>query len=529
MFKVGFYSESAEHGPAALPLFGPADSYFEKTASQRVLPEVAQFIAGLRPKNDALYVLVNAMGASEYYGSNVNGDHFPEAALTHAPNGWTGVPDVDRVKAAKWAYGYPTFYNAHIYPHHKNNDPSKRIGDVEMVAWNPHMRRVEIVTRLDYELCQRHGGMGAWDKLKAGGFPDVSMGSKVPFDTCSITLDKAEYNKAWGTFDPKLHKHPGEAILAHHKKLRQRRGRGIEGLSITRRDYSDWCLNHMNKILPDGRKVWVYNDFPRFFDLSYVFIGADKIAKSMWKIADGGRVYSFMSSAEVAETVGRADDGEKLAWAQGTEHYAAKAAEIAKKHLPSNLVGKAIPVITAKEPALPAPLLDVLGQIAPMEVVLSTTSSLGIVLRPSEYQRVRSEQALRSNWADRPTCANLSPVSLGKAAPAPLRMESVSPVIAALLSPFMAARSGLGPHVELRALTAGLGQDLAARLPERVSLDKTAEEYRGYRAALMDFASSIPDALAAAAMDVDLQKTAQASVEDLFTPLAYRYLRDAYM
>jgi hypothetical protein len=31
-------------------------------------------------------VLVNAMGAGEYYGSNSNGDHFPEAGLIHRPS-----------------------------------------------------------------------------------------------------------------------------------------------------------------------------------------------------------------------------------------------------------------------------------------------------------------------------------------------------------------------------------------------------------------------------------------------------------
>ena len=138
---------------------------------------------------------------------------------------------------------------------------------------------------------------------KAGEFPDCSMGTKVPFDTCSISLDRELYQKAWDTYDPRRHKSPGEAILEYHKRLKADNGVGIRGVSITRADYSEYAAKYMNRILPDGRKVWVDNDFPAFFDISYVFIGADKIAKAMLKIADAGRVYSI-GSAEYAEKLG---------------------------------------------------------------------------------------------------------------------------------------------------------------------------------------------------------------------------------
>src|SRR5690606_33352904 len=54
----------------------------------------------------------------------------------------------------------------------------------ELAAWNPHMKRVELVTRLDRDKCLSFGGQGVWDKLKSGHFPDVSMGTRVPFDCC---------------------------------------------------------------------------------------------------------------------------------------------------------------------------------------------------------------------------------------------------------------------------------------------------------------------------------------------------------
>jgi len=49
------------------------------------------------------------------HNSNINGDHFPEAALIHKPEEWTGNPLIDKVRAKTWAYGFPTFYNAHPY------------------------------------------------------------------------------------------------------------------------------------------------------------------------------------------------------------------------------------------------------------------------------------------------------------------------------------------------------------------------------------------------------------------------------
>ena len=99
MLKVSTYLAESDFGLAAVPLFGPADSAFEKTAAPGLLPEVVQYIENLRPRDDAQYVLVNAMGASEYFGSNINGDHFPETALIHKPDDWTGNPLIDKVKA----------------------------------------------------------------------------------------------------------------------------------------------------------------------------------------------------------------------------------------------------------------------------------------------------------------------------------------------------------------------------------------------------------------------------------------------
>lgn len=315
MLKVSFFSGETETGPTVIPLFNRAtDAALEKVASAQLLPDVVRYIDSLRPSKDSVYNLVNAMGAGEYFGSNINGDYFSEASLIHRPDVWTGDPLVDKIRAKDWHYGYPTFYFAHPYAHHRNKDAARAFGEVELAVWNDRMKRVELVTRVDKAKCQEFGGVSVWDKLVAGQFPDVSMGCKVPFDTCSICLDWKTYREAQDTFDPKTQKHPGEAILTWHKT----KGK-IRGLSITRADYCDHAKKSMNKILPDGRKVFVYNDFPKFFDISFVFIGADKTAKTMMKIASEGirGFWDIGGSAELAEKLGYQDDGEKTA----AEHH----------------------------------------------------------------------------------------------------------------------------------------------------------------------------------------------------------------
>jgi len=72
-------------------------------------------------------------------------------------------------------------------------------------------------------------------------------------------------------------------------------------IAKTPREYCD-CVKSgalhpygMRAILPDGRMCGVYNDYPRFFDDSFVFIGAERSAKVLANVTDkvkGQRPYS---------------------------------------------------------------------------------------------------------------------------------------------------------------------------------------------------------------------------------------------
>lgn len=537
MLKVSTFLAEGEFGPSVVPLFGPADSTFEKTASAGLLPDVLSYINALRPRNDAQYVLVNALGAGEYYSSNINADHFPETALIHKPDNWTGNPLLDKSIAKDWPYGFPTFYGAHPFAHHRNKDPSRAYGEVEFAGWNDLMKRVELVTRVDLDKCQRFGGTGVWDRLRAGQFPDVSMGSKVPWDLCSICGDMHLYQKALATFDPKKHKHPGIAVLEFHKKLKEKDGVGIRGLSITRNDYCEHMRTMPNKILHDGRKVFVYNYFPRFFDISFVFIGADRTAKVMVFITRHGR--QVAPSALIAEQMGMRDEPVKAAEVQTELLKVAfvkdaknKGAEIEKEVVPSQFAGKAVPLMTKREPDLSDEAMKALCAV-PLSGALSTLTGLGMVLRPSEFQRLALTHAGGGALADEFERRNVLFPKMEEEEPVDMAAGHFMPPLARLLQSSMPMRSAFGPIIERRVVVIMTAperkRDVATSHPSEL-LRKIGAAYNGYRRGVMDIVANAQDMMneALGPRDEELRKLSEASAGELFTPLAYQYLDSAF-
>jgi len=271
--QIQFRGQDDEGNVFCQPLWGHdfLDG-LEKTAASKpskLHPAVRRYIKDLKPTDKGVYILVSALGAGEYWGSNVNGDLFPEAALIHSPPNWNEMSPEEMKKVGKtWKYGFPSFMNAYPYKHHVNKDPSRAFGEVKIAVWNPMMHRVELVVYLDRALCKKWLAEDVINRIDNGEFPDVSMGCKVPHDICTICGHKSK----------------------------------------TRKDYCDDAKLLMNKILPDGRKVAVRNDTPRFFDISFVFIGADKSAKMLAKLASvenqqclGEFCSISRSSAEVGE------------------------------------------------------------------------------------------------------------------------------------------------------------------------------------------------------------------------------------
>lgn len=198
----------------------------EKTAEEKkdIDKKIVDFVKTIKSNKDKeIYCHIIALGAGEWFGANNNHDHFPAEDLF----------------ADHTDYGFKTFLRAGVYQGHRNKNYDKRLGNVLLSIVNPVMKRVELIVRADRDRVKEFGSEDLWERLLEGGFEGCSMGSRVPYDLCTC----------------------------HNKKAK------------TRTDYCENMRNIPGKILPDGRKVFVYNPKPNFFDISFVGNPADKSAR----------------------------------------------------------------------------------------------------------------------------------------------------------------------------------------------------------------------------------------------------------
>lgn len=302
MEKYSLYPGKAQDGRPRIHLVEPGSGYgitstdgLTKTASGEHLPQVIELIESIEAQPGRLYLVNSALGAGEYVGFNLRGDWFTEKGLNHTPPGFEDIPvwDIDaRRRAAnmteavpRWgslAWGYPTFYNAHRFRHHINKDPNKAYGYILGAFWDDRMKRVILVSELIKTMCAKMGALDLYNRIACGEFPDSSMGSKVPYDRCSI--------------------------CNHHART------PMEYCEHVRKGASP--PYGMKSLLPDGRMCGVYNDYPRFFDDSFVFVGAERSAKVMSNVTDQvtgsnaytQKIYPFMRPiAKIASARGVED------------------------------------------------------------------------------------------------------------------------------------------------------------------------------------------------------------------------------
>ncbi|CAL9984756.1 hypothetical protein VPHD69_0270 [Vibrio phage D69] len=218
----------------------------EKSAAAN---EVLDFTEKMDKKDGKFYLHINAMGAGEYYGSNRNGDYFPEDNLI------------------QWHKTFETS-PAHVFRHHVNKDPSIAIGKVIYSYYNPRMHRVELIAEVDKEL-----GRAEYEAISRGEFPMTSMACNTPYDVCSICNNRA-HNRA---------------------------------------EYCSHLTTQLNQTMPDGRRVMSLNVGPlKFFDISIVIRPADITSSVLQKVASNGDIAS-VSSAEAAELEGVTYGSEKQA------------------------------------------------------------------------------------------------------------------------------------------------------------------------------------------------------------------------
>lgn len=226
---------------------------------KRAGAEFVEKVSTIKFAKDEIPVHLIAIGATEDYGPNRNGDGFT------------------RDCCRKY---HPTFEKfARFYRDHANKNPAKSFGLVKASYYNEPMKRIELICALNgsKEAAERNGGLLAdkeMEKLSNEQDIPVSMACKIPFDKCSACGNTAR----------------------------------------TRAEYCDSVENgghckagglkhNIGRVMSDGHILHADNPNPSFFDISHVFRPADRIAYVSGKLEKAAS-NAVISGAELAEQMG---------------------------------------------------------------------------------------------------------------------------------------------------------------------------------------------------------------------------------
>ncbi len=328
-------SELSPQGEPTIQIVKPGE--YNQLGHVKTASEALDYIKYVKPIPGKTVILVLAMTAGEFYGPNRNGDGWPERPLIV---GQTKIgPDEVLPKHYK---SFET--NANVFKHHINKDPEKRIGEVLKAFYNWSMHRVELLLSLDHLKAE-----DIVERIEQEEFPAVSMGCKVRYDVCSLCGNKAPSRKQYCT----------------HAKFR------------------------LGEYVPStGKRIFVWNPSPRFFDISVVRRPADKVGFMMKKVAEA--VPEIRSSAIMGEYI--EDMSRKIANLRKMSiiNKVLKGGAVAAKeddgetHVLQDFGERiAKPVAASMQPLSDTTIQELL-RYHPAEV-LSTLSSMGILLTTPEF------------------------------------------------------------------------------------------------------------------------------------------------
>ena len=276
-----------------------------------------------------------------------------------------------------------------------------------------------------------------------------------------------------------------------------------------------------NKILPDGRRICVINTLPRFFDISFVFIGADKTAKVMAKLAfdqsrglwlpqefmelsaeAGHRFYIDLGHTKTASALPACPNRScadcdhncggmtKMASAFGKSKVAVqrKLAEKIKIVPGGSFSMEKLPELESKEPRIPRKAMKKLSS-APLHTSLGALTSMGVVLHPNEFQELLLTKMGEVELLDDLEKGDqvFKETSHSTHVPMDFRREEVSEVIKSVLPEMkgiIAERTAFGLPFALRLDGYKEVSKKALPTPEPVEhslLDKVSAAYNGYR------------------------------------------------
>jgi len=365
MIKYFTYENYDDYGQH----FIPVNNLYQmnKTASNSFSPDLMKIILNMKRNPLRYYVVINAVGDMTW-GCNRNGDGFTEEGLSHkSTRSDIGTPE---------DFGFATFtYHSRLYRNHVNRMSDKSFGEVVFSHWNPILHRVELIVAIDINT-----GKDMIDDLEKGLQMAVSMGCRVRYDRCSICGNKAATRAKYC-----IH-------LRDHMR------------EIVSRDQAARWSKETGKTILVGSQVFAYNDCPKFFDISKVYVGADRTAYVLGKAASDKNI---MYSADIAESMGVTDEMfDKIA----TNKIAVvkKIGEIDKeiggpissddsdgvmvKSDEMTAIRKALDekmnTTIAAELRIPNNMLDSMASSIPLESIFSTLFGLGIHPKPPEVQRI---------------------------------------------------------------------------------------------------------------------------------------------
>lgn len=321
----------------------------------------AEFVSKLdniKFAKDEIPVHLIAIGATEDYGPNRNGDGFTRDCCKQY---------------------HPTFKkHAKFYRDHANKNPAISFGIVKESAYHEPMRRIELVCALNAskEAAERNGGLVAdkeIEKLASGKDIGVSMACTIGYDVCSSCGNRAK----------------------------------------TRADYCDsienggFCkaggLKHnIGKVLEDGHILHADNPHPKFFDISHVFRPADRIAYVSGQLQKAASA-CCISGAELADQLGVTAPAELLADIANLRPTARRQFLALEKLAAAERVVTQLPDLwhqTKLASAVSGPIIFPAQNFKIAEVFRAATDA-GVILPLREFLALLTKQAEAASFAEK--------------------------------------------------------------------------------------------------------------------------------
>lgn len=228
---------------------------------------------------------------------------------------------------------YDTFRTfAHLFKHHVNKDPKQSYGDVPYSTYNEPMRRIELIVAVGRERAPDIVG-----RAENGERLAFSMACKIPWDRCSVCNNKAQRKS----------------------------------------EYCDHIRHHLLEIMSDGKQVFMVNEDPTFFDISYVIKPADKTAMMLSKVASQNN--ASVNSSVIAK---KNASGSKTGSIQ--KEFETILEPAISEEQQEGVCKYVMPLLKNAEPDLPVDNLKGFS----LNNILSTLGLCGIVCKPHEYKRI---------------------------------------------------------------------------------------------------------------------------------------------